>query len=521
MGTHLHLITPKTDFPHYYDGDVLGASGYAPAVMIADLASPTVAAMAPPDFHVTLVDENITPVSYDTDADFVGITGKVSQWGRMQAIAAEFRRRGKTVIIGGPYASLCPDSARPHCDILVQGEMEDIAERLFADLRERTWKDHYVGNKPDLARSPIPRWDLYPNDRAALASVQTSRGCPFECEFCDVIQYLGRKQRHKPVAQVLAELDTVYRHHYRLVFLCDDNFTVYRNRAKELASAIGEWNRRQRDGAMAFATQLSIDAARDDELLRLCAEAGLGNCFIGIETPNEESLREVKKRQNMHVDLLEEIQRFVDHGILVSAGMMVGFDHDGPDIFEKQYEFAMASAVPTWMITALVAPEATPLHARMAREGRLVAGGATGEGGVLDTNIVPRRMSREELLRGVRWLVRELYKPAAFGQRVVNFIDRMGPRLDPMFTSQNTGRRIPHSAEADWLNYIQQVAALGPDDAEMIGRIVAALQRKPSAMTRVPAVLFQYLQARHILRRFDAEDAWQRSVEQDDAHASA
>lgn len=519
MPTKLLLIAPKTDFPHYYDGDVLGANGFAPAVMIADLATTTVAAMAPADFDVTLVDENIETVSYDADADYVGITGKVSQWGRMKAIAAEFRRRGKTVVIGGPYASLCPEHARPHCDVLVQGEMEDIAESFFADLRERRPKDTYVGTKPDLSSSPVPRWDLYKNDRAALASVQTSRGCPFECEFCDVIQYLGRKQRHKPVDRVLAELDEVYRRDYRLVFLCDDNFTVYRSRAKELASAIREWNRRQEHGKVAFATQLSIDAARDEDLLRLCAEAGISNCFIGIETPNEESLKEVKKRQNLHVDLLDEIQRFVDHGILVSAGMMVGFDHDGPDIFEKQYEFAMASPVPTWMITALVAPEATPLYARMQREGRLVAGGAAGEGGVLDTNIVPRGMSREELLRGVRWLVRELYKPAAFGQRVLNFIDRMGPRLDPMFLDPSQAGRTPHSAEADWLSLIQGVAALGPDEATMVMRIVPAIQRKPEAMTRLPAILFQYLQARHILRRFDADDAWERSTARDDSAA--
>src|SRR5262249_45882554 len=148
------------------------------------------------------------------------------------------RRRGVKVIIGGPYASLSPDVLRPHCDILVIGEMEEIAEELFADLRNGYAKEEYVGARPDLGRSPLPRWDLYPNDRAIMGTVQTSRGCPFDCDFCDVIQYLGQKQRHKSTAQVLGELDVVYRFGYRQIFLADDNFTIHRSRTKELLVAL-------------------------------------------------------------------------------------------------------------------------------------------------------------------------------------------------------------------------------------------------------------------------------------------
>jgi radical SAM superfamily enzyme YgiQ (UPF0313 family) len=205
----LYLINPLADFPSYFSAEVFGAWGFAPATSMADLAIATVAALAPSDFVVRLCDENISPIDFGVDADFIGITGKVSQWGRMRSIAAEFRRRGKTVIIGGPYASLSPDAVRPHCDVLVRGEIEDIAAQFFADLRSGSWRTEYVGTKVDLRNSPIPRWDLYPNDRAVMGTIQTSRGCPFECEFCDVIEYVGRKQRHKPVDLVLRELDAL------------------------------------------------------------------------------------------------------------------------------------------------------------------------------------------------------------------------------------------------------------------------------------------------------------------------
>ncbi len=346
MSKSLYLINPRPDFPSYFTAEVYNDMGFSPATYVADLAITTVAGLAPSDFHIQLCEEVITPVNFDTSADFVGITGKITQVESMKAIAQAFRERGKVVIIGGPHASLCPDVMRPYCDILIQGEMESIAETLFADLRRGRWQETYIGDKPDLDHCVIPRWDLYPNEHAIIGNVQTSRGCPFECEFCDVITYLGRKQRHKPVAQVLRELDEVYRHGYRYVFLSDDNFTVHRSRAKEVLEGLRDWNRRQSQGPVRFITQVSIDAARDDDMLRMCAEAGLSTVFIGIETPNEESLRETKKRQNLKIDLLDQAQCFLDHGIGVTAGMIVGFDADGPDIFDRQYEFAMSSPIP-------------------------------------------------------------------------------------------------------------------------------------------------------------------------------
>jgi len=255
MAPSPYLINPRSDAPFYFGAEVHAAWGFGSTVLLADAALATVAALAPPDFAVTLCDEGISPVDFDTPSEFIGITGKISQETRMIELAREFRRRGKIVIVGGPYASLSPGRLRDECDILVQGEYENIAGKFFSDLRSGVWQREYIGDKPDLRESPIPRWDLYPNHRALSGTLQTSRGCPFECEFCDVIQYLGRKQRHKSPEQVLTELDELYRHGYRIVFLADDNLTVYRARAKELLRAIRDWNDTRTEGRVSFSTQ--------------------------------------------------------------------------------------------------------------------------------------------------------------------------------------------------------------------------------------------------------------------------
>jgi radical SAM superfamily enzyme YgiQ (UPF0313 family) len=208
-------------------------------------------------------------------------------------------------VIGGSYASLNPDDVRPHCDILVVGEVEEIAPQIFDDIASERWRDEYVGGKVDLSMWPVPRWNLCTRDRAVSGAIQTSRGCPFECEFCDVIQYVGRKQPHKQIDQVLRELDLLYEQGYRDVFLADDNFTVYRKRAKELLSALRDWNRAAKHGRVAFSTHVSIDVGRDGELLDLAVEVGLKIVFIGIETPNEDSLRETKKRRNRNRSSIE------------------------------------------------------------------------------------------------------------------------------------------------------------------------------------------------------------------------
>jgi radical SAM superfamily enzyme YgiQ (UPF0313 family) len=492
----LYLINPRCDEPAYFGADVHAARGLPAAVQLADPSLPTVAALAPADFEIELCDEGISPADLNHPAEFIGITGKISQEPRMIELAREFRRRGKTVIFGGPYASLSPGKLRHECDVLVIGELENIAAQFFADLRSRTWKREYTGDKPDLSSSPIPRWDLYPNHRAVSGMLQTSRGCPFECEFCDVIQYLGRKQRHKSPQQVLAELDELYRRDYRFVFLADDNFTVYRARTKELLHAIIEWNDARTAGRVAFSTQVSIDCSRDTELLKLCSQAGLVTVFVGIESPNADSLKETKKRQNIGVNMAERIQQFAANGILVSGGMMLGFDSDTIDIFEQQYEFGMSMAVPMFTVTPLSAPMATPLYSRLRAEGRLLEA-ETEAPGVFPslTNIIPKQMTNAELISGTRWLANRLYRPAAFEQRVARFIDQFvapEPR-------RNSGQRSPmRQVDAERIEMARSFTRLGTAEAAMGARLEQKLLRKPAALPWVLIAMAHYMQVRHI-----------------------
>ena len=292
MARSIYIINPKESAPYYFSSEVLPASGISPMQLMADLTTPTVAAFVPRSWDIRMCDARWQQVDLDTDADVIAITGKVSQRREMKRLARIFRKKGKLVIAGGPHASLWPQDMMHEVDALVIGEMEDIAVELFADIDAGRLKSEYRGSKTDLRASRPPRWDLYPYSAKMMGQVQTSRGCPFECEFCDVIQYLGRKQRWKEPEQVITELEELYRRSCRDVMLADDNLTVVRKRARALLHALARWNGTRPAGRMRFATQLSIEIASDTDLLQLAVEAGLHRSFIGVEAPNEDSLKE-------------------------------------------------------------------------------------------------------------------------------------------------------------------------------------------------------------------------------------
>ncbi|MEM7309099.1 MAG: radical SAM protein [Planctomycetota bacterium] len=496
MAKSLYLVNPRSGIPTHFGAEVFERWDFQPAQASADLTLVTVAALTPSDWDVTVCDEHLSPVDFDHPADFIGITGKVAQEYRMIELADEFRRRGKTVIIGGPYASLSPDDVRGHCDVLVLGELEGIAEEFFADLDAGSWKQEYKGDKPDIADSPVPRWDLYPNDRALLGAVQTSRGCPFECEFCDVIQYLGRKQRHKSVEQVVAELDVLYSYGYRSVLLSDDNLTVYRSRAKELLAGLRDWNR-AREEPVAFGTQLSIDASGDPEIMRLMAECGMSWVFIGIETPNLESLKETKKRQNVGVDLIREIEVFLEHGIAVVAGMIVGFDHDNHSIFDLQLDFAQASPVPIFNLNALAAPASTPLHERMERDGRLVDLTESHGSSPWHSNITPAQMTGAELTEGMHWLCNQMYSPANFGRRVLRMIETMGPQRGPLAQAHKAVRES-RPVEREAVMLLKKFFRKNAAERQMFFEVSDAMAKKPGTEAAVIEMLYRYAQVRYL-----------------------
>jgi hypothetical protein len=488
MANSLYLINPRDSVPGYYSAEVLQAWGIGPAASVADLSLPTVAALAPREWSIKICDQRVESVDFDTDAEIVGLTGKVTQRDGIVSLAAEFRRRGKLVLIGGPYASLNPDDLRPHADILVRGEIEDIAPRLFGDIAAGRFEREYEGTKPDLASSPLPRWDLYRPGIALAGQVQTSRGCPFECEFCDVIQYLGRKQRWKEPEQVLRELDQLYRMGYRNVYFADDNFTVMRRRARALLERLADWNGARRDRGVLFSTQLSVDVARDSDLLAQCVGAGVRIAYVGVETPNEESLAETRKRQNLRVDLAEEVRKIVASGIMVTCGLIMGFDHDGPDIFERQEAFIASLPVPAAGVGLLVAPHSTPLHARLEAEGRL----STDEVGfgIFSTNILPKRMSQAALKAGIKWLANRVYAPAAYGRRLENFVALSGVKAGtptvPIFSAVETllARRL---------------AQRGPAERRLIDLFENLAWKRPELRPELSFSLLYYCQIRHML----------------------
>lgn len=381
--------------------------------IIAAAGITTVAAYFDDSFSIRLCDELIEDVDFDDPSEIICISMNVAQVARGLEIAKAFKAMGRTVILGGAHVSLAPQEFEGKADCIVVGEFEPVAEAFIADLKAAALKPRYDGQKSDMTNPKIPRWDLYPNHRAIWGVVQTSRGCPFECEFCDVIQYLGRVQRHKPTEAVLRELQNLYDLGYRQIHLSDDNFTVYRQRCRALLEALKGWNGHEGRAPVSFMTQMSMDIARDDGLLQLCNQAGVRDVFIGIETSNEEALKETKKRQNLKQDLVAQVEKITRAGLFVTSGMMVGFDNDHLDCFERQFDFGMALPVVMPRVTVLVAPIATPLYARMKRDGRLMSQdtGSFYAGSAHTTNIAPMNMTREQLTEGAQWLIRALMAP--------------------------------------------------------------------------------------------------------------
>ncbi|MGS4947221.1 B12-binding domain-containing radical SAM protein [Meridianimarinicoccus sp. RP-17] len=373
----------------------------------------TVAAFFPDDFELRLCDEIVEPVDYDDPAEVIAISVNIAQAAGAAIIARRFRAMGRTVILGGAHVSLAPDIFEGVADCLVLGEFEQIADDVVADIADGTLKRRYQGGKADLGNARMPRWDLYPNELALAGVVQTSRGCPFDCNFCDVIQYLGRVQRHKPPELVIHEVQALYDLGYRQINLSDDNFTVYRQRTLVLLEALAAWNGADGRDPVSFMTQMSIDVARHPELLAACNRAGLRFGFVGLETSNIEALKESRKRQNMRIDLVEQCEKVVRAGVSLQAGLMIGFDSDDLSCFERQFDFAMALPIVVYRLSVLVAPIATPLYDQMRAAGRIVEEPSlvpVTSGSSL-TNIQPAQMSREQLGEGAEWLRHALLDP--------------------------------------------------------------------------------------------------------------
>ena len=491
------LVNPLPSLSLYSWLDVADVTGRPAYIM--NIALPTLAALAPPGVEVTVVDEAVEAVPFDGPWDLVGITGYLTQMRRMCEIADAFRRRGRLVAIGGPYASLSPHVVRPHADVLFRGEAERTWPLFLEDFLSGHWQTEYASAElVDLHTSPLPDLRTLRPHAYELGVVQTSRGCPFECEFCDVIVYLGRRQRHKTPARVVDELEQLYVAGYRSMFLSDDNFTAHRTQAADILAAVGDWNR-AKPRPVALSTQLSIDVTRDRDLplLDLCAAAGLKQAFVGIETPNQDALREVHKRQNLRDDLIRDVQRLQQRGIMVQAGMIVGFDSDTLDVFVQQFEFLQTAGIPSVLLAMLNALDGTPLQRRLADEGRLKP--LLLSDAALDTNIVPKQMTSQQLVRGTVWLLNRLYAPRAFLERLAVLAGHL-----PRQPAAERRRLVAEDDAAIWSRLGRSYAALGTDLRE-VPLAAAALFRGRDPYALRSALVF-YRSAVSVLRRWGVWD---------------
>ncbi|MGD0008261.1 MAG: B12-binding domain-containing radical SAM protein [Terriglobia bacterium] len=378
----------------------------------------TLAALCPKSWKLRLIDRSFEAL-HDRDilwADLVMVSGMSVQRDDIRQTLLRARTLGKRTMIGGSYASSEPDTVLPLADHVVVGEPDEVFDRIAADLERGSAQRLYViHDKPDVSKTPVPRFDLLKIAKYVSMAVQFSRGCPFQCEFCDIITIYGRKPRTKAPRQLLAELDALFELGWReQVFIVDDNFIGNHKRALELARSLEEWQV-SHDYPFLFYTEASIDLAQRPELIEAMVRANFYYVFIGIESPSEQSLLETKKYQNLRHDQLESIRFIQSQGLWVSAGFIIGFDSDTEDIFERQRDFIERAAIPWAMAGFLQAPVTTSLYDRMLKEGRLL-----DESPVLNNFDPPNfrtLLPLPILLQGLRKTLLSLYSASAFYNR--------------------------------------------------------------------------------------------------------
>ncbi len=378
----------------------------------------TVAALCPKSWAIRLIDRSFEDL-LDEDilwADLVMVSGMRVQKEDMHRTLLRARRLGKRTMVGGPYASSEPQALLQYADHVVAGEPDEVFLEIAADLERGSAKQLYdIKDKPDVSKTPVPRFDLLKIKKYASMAVQFSRGCPFQCEFCDIITIYGRKPRTKSPDQLMAELDALFELGWRdQVFIVDDNFIGNHKRASELAQSLQVWQ--QKHGTpFLFYTEASMDLAQKPQLIDAMVKANFFYVFVGIESPSKESLAEAKKFQNLRRDPLECIRCLQNQGLWVTGGFILGFDSDTVDIFEQQREFIERAAIPWAMAGFLQAPATTPLHARMLKEGRMLPeSDATSN---FDTPNFRTLLPLPVMLQGFRDTLAALYFPSAFYDR--------------------------------------------------------------------------------------------------------
>jgi len=445
-------------------------------------ALPLLAALVPDGYTVSIIDENVEKIDFAAvrEFDVVGITGMIVQKHRMDEILEELGGMKGIVCVGGPYATVDEEHFKGRCDVLFVGEADETWPRFLDDFAAgRPFQYRYKQDVPtDMSRLPTPRFNMVRTEHYASASIQFSRGCPFLCEFCDIIVIFGRKPRVKQTTQILAELDALLALGVRHVFFVDDNFIGNKALAKALLRELVGWQERH-GYLMTFSTEATINLADEAELIELMWRANFSSVFIGVESPRRESLLETRKVQNVRGDSIEaKLDRLRNGGIIVSAGFIVGFDNDDEGVFDEQFDFIQRNGIGLATVSILSPIPSTPLYERLARDERLVP----------DDEVVwfePKLMSRETLKQRYTDLNLRLYTPEAFFDRLFHGYGRSAA-----FRKRHREREARHKrARRHLVSTISEANA----SLVMIWRLSRAIAREKLLGTLGRAYLKSYI----------------------------
>ncbi len=413
----VHPAFPKTYWGMEYARLLTHRSALLPPLGLL-----TVAALLPADWEVRLLDMSVEPLRdrHLRWADVVLVGAMQIQSESFHRVIRRAHALGKTVIVGGAYPTTDPE-ASAEADSVVVGEAEELIGPLCRDLEVGGLKPRYTATeRPSIARSPVPRFDLLRIGAYQSIGVQFSRGCPFNCEFCDIIEVFGRVPRTKSPTQLLAELDAIRSAGFRgMLFLVDDNFVGNKRAAKEMLPVLAEWMHAN-DHPFDIYTEASIDLAADDQLIELMRRAGFSSVFVGIETPSEKALAETHKLHNLRLDLTVATEKLTRAGLEVMAGFIVGFDTDDLQIFERQRRFIQNAPIPLAMVVVLSALPGSQLWRRMEREGRLIQDWSGENFGRTNFRTL---LPEASLLKGYQQLLADLYEPNAYFARCLRVLD--------------------------------------------------------------------------------------------------
>ena len=448
----------------------------------------TVAAMLPKHWEIRLVDLNVRPLR-DSDlqwADSAWLSGMTVQGPSAEDVVARCRAAGVRTVAGGPLFTMEPQRFST-VDHLVLGEAERslppflrdftryLDRRQRGELAQAPAHRYDADGLPEMDEAPLPRYDLVKPSHYASLSLQYSRGCPFDCEFCNVTSLFGRRPRVKSPEKIKAELDAIVATGFRgSVFFVDDNFIGNKPHVKkQLLPSLIDWQRQR--GPMRFYTEASINLADDESLMNQMGDAGFDMVFIGIETPDEDTLTACGKKQNTKRDLVTNIKKINAHGIEVQAGFIVGFDGDEPTVFRRQIDFIQQSGITTAMVGMLQAPIGTRLFSRLAKEGRIIDqknySGDNANGG---TNVVPT-MGLDTLRAGYKQLLDEIYHPKPYYERARTFLQSYSP---PRVKMRIEMRHLTAFARACW-----HLGVVGRERFEYWKLIAWTLAKKPAALS--------------------------------------